>query len=74
MFTDTFDPSQVYKVYVVQSQRKSSLNQNHKFEKKNSIHSIISGAKCDSCDEDERRRCATAIIVKPWCEMKPLLW
>ena len=28
MFTDTFDPSQVYKVYVVQSQRKSSLSQN----------------------------------------------
>ena len=74
MFTDTFDPSQVYKVYVVQSQRKSSLNQNHKFEKKQTIHSIISGAKCDSCDEDERRRCATAIIVKPWCKMKPLLW
>lgn len=40
MFTDTFDPSQVYKVYVVQSQRKSSLNQNHKFEKK--IQSILS--------------------------------
>ena len=40
MFTDTFDPSQVYKVYVVQSQRKSSLNQNHKFEKKN--QSILS--------------------------------
>jgi len=40
MFTDTFDPSQVNKVYVVQSQRKSSLNQNHKFEKK--IQSILS--------------------------------
>ena len=40
MFTDTFDPSQVYKVYVVQSQRKSSLNQNHKFEKK--TQSILS--------------------------------
>ena len=40
MFTDTFDPSQVNKVYVVQSQRKSSLNQNHKFEKKQSILSF----------------------------------
>ena len=31
------------------------------FKKKNHL---FSGGKCDSRDEDERRRCATAIIVK----------
>lgn len=30
---------------------------------------LFSGGKCDSCDEDERRRCATAIIVKWWNEV-----
>ena len=30
---------------------------------------LFSGGKCDSRDEDERRRCATAIIVKWWNEV-----